>query len=498
MARFTPPGHFRSVEAFEDYLHALDPELLCAHELTGADGPLGQPIQVYDRQVGNRFAAHPMEGWDGTLEGLPTEPTLRRWRNFGASGAKLIWGGEAYAVQFDGRANPNQLFLNPTVDSKVGLASLLAEINAGHASIGESTDDLLVGLQLTHSGRFARPDASGSQPKLPQHNPVLSKMYSVADTTPLLTDTELETIGENFVRTAALAQDVGFDFVDVKCCHGYLLHEMLSATARAGRYGGSFENRTRLFRRIVDGIRAECPGLHLGVRVSIHDIFPFVKDKESGIGVPGGMEDHVPYNLGFGIDPESPLDFDENEPYQFIELLRSLDIRLINITLGSPYWCPHLQRPATYPPSDGYQPPEDPLLSVARHLHAVRRCKETFPEMLFVGTGYSYLQEFIPHIAQAEVAASHVDFVGLGRLLLSYPEFPRDVLAGNPLQHKKLCRTFSDCTTAPRHHMISGCFPLDPYYKKMPQAIELRGIKQTLKSQGPERNDPEASRKATS
>ena len=482
MAKYKPPGHFRSVEAFEQYLHAIDPELSCAKELAGADGPLGQPITVYGRKVGNRFAVQPMEGWDATLDGMPTEHTLRRWRHFGTSGAKLIWGGEAFAVQFDGRANPNQLFLNPNTDTKAGLASLLDEIKTGHEAIGESTDDLLVGLQLTHSGRFSRPDKNGPQPRLPQHNPVLSEKYALHDPTPLLCDAELETIGENFVRAAALAQQVGFDFVDVKCCHGYLLHELLGATARNGVYGGSFDNRTRLFRKIVDGIRAECPGLHIGVRISINDVFPFIKDDRTGIGVPDGMEKHIPYHLGFGVNPENPLEFDDHEPHQFLELLRLLDIRLVNITIGSPYWCPHIQRPATYPPSDGYLPPEDPLLSVSRHLQAVRRCKQAFPDITFVGSGYSYLQEFLAYVAQAEVAAGHVDFVGVGRMMLCYPEFPRDVLACDKLRTKKLCRTFSDCTTAPRNNMISGCYPLDAHYKQLPQAVELRVIKKAMKS----------------
>ena len=194
------------------------------------------------------------------------------------------------------------------------------------------------------------------------------------------------------------------------------------------------------------------------------------------------MENHIPYHLGFGVNPETPLEFDDNEPHRFLELLRSMEIRLVNITIGSPYLCPHIQRPATYPPSDGYLPPEDPLLSVSRHLQAVRRCKQAFPDITFVGSGYSYLQEFLPYVAQAEVEAGHVDFVGLGRLMLCYPEFPRDILAGNKLSTKKLCRTFSDCTTAPRNNMISGCYPLDNHYKQLPQAVELRVIKKELKS----------------
>lgn len=482
MTRYTPPGHIRSVEAFAACLRALDPEVDCATKLLGGDGPLGQPISVYGRTVGNRFAVQPMEGWDAAPDGLPSEHTLRRWRHFGESGAKLIWGGEAFAVQYEGRANPNQLFLNPDADIEQGLRSLLDEISTGHAAIGETTDDLLIGLQLTHSGRFSRPDASGPKPRIVQHHPVLADKYGLAGDLPLVTDTELKKIGESFVRAAELAQRVGFDFVDVKCCHGYLLHELLGAHTRSGPYGGSFENRTRLFRRIVEGIRTECPGLAIAVRISITDVYPFTLNEATGLGEPQDIDKHKPYRYGFGVQPDAPLEPDFHEPMRFLELLRSLDIRLVNITIGSPYYCPHVQRPARYPPSDGYLPPEDPLRSVVRHLNAVRTCKRAFPDLVFVGSGYSYLQEYLPHVAQAQVGAGHVDFIGLGRMILPYPQFPRDVLSGAQLRKKKLCRTFSDCTTAPRNAMISGCYPLDAHYKQLPQATELRLIKKAHKT----------------
>ncbi len=158
-------------------------------------------------------------------------------------------------------------------------------------------------------------------------------------------------------------------------------------------------------------------------------------------------------------------------------MAQSLGIRLINITLGSPYYNPHLTRPALYPPSDGYQPPEDPLIGVMRHLETVRDLKQAFPALAFMGSGYTYLQEFLPNVAQAVVRQGWVDFVGLGRMVLSYPELPADVLAGRPMQRKRLCRTFSDCTTAPRNGMVSGCYPLDTHYKKSPEMVRLTQVK---------------------
>jgi NADPH2 dehydrogenase len=148
--------------------------------------------------------------------------------------------------------------------------------------------------------------------------------------------------------------------------------------------------------------------------------------------------------------------------------------------VGSPYYNPHLQRPALFPPSDGYLPPEDPLVGVARQLALTAELKRHRPSLALVGSGYSYLQEWLPHVGQAVVRSGGADFVGLGRLVLSYPELPADVLAGRPLDRKRLCRTFSDCTTAPRNGLASGCYPLDVFYKDRPEAQTLTQIKRHL------------------
>jgi len=478
--KYTPPGQHKNFAAFRAHLRSIDDAFDADEVLLGAEGPLGQPLEVAGRTLGNRFAIQPMEGWDGTRAGLPTEHTLRRWRNFGRSTAKLIWGGEAFAVREDGRANPHQLFQNTSVDVSTTLAQLLAEVHAGHREVGASIEDLVVGLQLTHSGRFARPDGEPA-PRLVVHNPVLDARFEVARDLPLLTDGELGAIGESYVSAACAAYKVGYQFVDLKACHGYLMHELLGARGRPGPYGGSLENRTRLLREILAGIRSACPGLEVGVRVSIADVFPHVADPDSGVGVAAGWEGNLPYDQGFGMDQNDPRGFDLSEPLRFLGLLRELGIRLVNLSLGSPYTCPHLQRPATYPPSDGYLPPVDPLQNVIDHLRVVRACKAAHPDLVLVGSGYSYLMEYLPHVAQHEVGQGHVDLVGLGRMVLVYPELPRDVLAGKPLDRKRICRTFSDCTTGPRLGLISGCFPLDPYYRDLPEAGRLRGRKRSVR-----------------
>jgi 2,4-dienoyl-CoA reductase-like NADH-dependent reductase (Old Yellow Enzyme family) len=421
-----------------------------------------------------------MEGWDGTKDGTPTDKTKRRWQNFGRSGAKLIWGGEAVAVRHDGRANPNQLMIQE--HTLAGLEDLRKALVAAHQEQMGQTDDLLVGLQLTHSGRFARPNEKTKlEPLIAYHHPVLEEIYNVDPELPVLTDSQIEALIGDYIIAAKRAYQIGFGFVDIKHCHGYLGHEFLSAFSRPGKYGGSFENRTRFLQEIVSGIREAVPELEIGVRVSAFDFPPF-RPGEDGVGVPKiYLDENGKYPFAFCGDPENPLEPDLDELAQLLELLQSLDIQLVNLSAGSPYYNPHILRPAYFPPSDGYLPPEDPLVGVARQIQNVARVRAKFPDMAIVGSGYSYLQDWLPNVGQSVVRNEMVDFVGLGRMVLSYPEMSADILAGRTLARKRICRTFSDCTTAPRKGLISGCYPLDEFYKGLPEADQLKTIKAELK-----------------
>ena len=476
-------GSFRDVAHFKEHLDALRLTIPCDPELLrGAESPLAQPIVREGIKIGNRFAVQPMEGWDGTSDGNPSEHTLRRWQRFGRSGAKLIWGGEAVAVCHEGRANPNQLLA--ASHTRAGLTRLKAALVEEHRQVSGSDDGLLIGLQLTHSGRYSCPNQkSRPEPRILYRHPLLDRRLNLSSEYPLLTDAEIEEVINQFHRAASMANELGFDFVDIKHCHGYLGHEFLSAHTREGKYGGSFENRTRFLREVVEGIRAAARGLQIGVRLSAFDAVPYRPDPahstpgKPGPGIPEEHKHLIPYRWGFGVDQNDPTRPDLIETMRFFGLLEELGISLVNVTAGSPYYCPHIQRPAFYPPSDGYRPPEDPLVGVARQMEVTRQLNERFPELIVVGTAYSYLQDFLPQVAQAAVALGWADSVGLGRVVLSYPEMLSDVLNGRTFQHKLVCRTFSDCTTAPRNGLPSGCYPLDAYYKKSASAELLKVAK---------------------
>lgn len=475
----------KTIEAFAELVRSLNVDLHFEAQLSvGSASALTRPLQLNGRTLANRWAIHPMEGWDGTAAGGITEPMLRRWRRFGQSGAKLIWGGEAMAVRPDGRANPNQLIINR--ENQAGIAQLREALLQSHRERYPGTGDPFIGFQLTHSGRFCRPNSKQLEPRIAFRHPILDRRFGVTSDTQVLTDDELRRLVDDYVEAARIAADIGADFVDIKHCHGYLLHEFLGAHTRPGDYGGSFENRTRLLREIVAGIRAVLPKLEIGVRLSAFDFVPFRMNPElaepgnPGPGMPEDFSQFLPYRYAFGVNPLNPVEYDLTETVLFLNLIERLGIKLVNLSAGSPYYNPHIQRPAIYPPSDGYRPPEDPLVGVARQINVVKELKARFPNLILVGSGYSYLQEFLPQVAQYYLRNGHVDIVGLGRAVLAYPTMLVDATAGGRLEKRFVCRTFSDCTTAPRNGLRSGCYPLDDYYKTFADTPKLKEIKKSI------------------
>ncbi len=477
----------RGPEQFRQHCAALGVEIPCDDAMDSPSALSAPwPVPINGKRPGNRIAIHPMEGWDGTTEGGVTDEMRRRWRRFGQSGAKLICGGEAMAVRADGRANPNQLIIEPR--NAGGLAELVEVLKQEHRLHFGTSEDVVVGFQLTHSGRFCRPNDKSRWESLVAHrHPILDRKFQVTRPEQVVTDEWVAELVGDYVRAARVARDVGADFVDLKHCHGYLLHEFLGAHTRPGPYGGSFENRTRILREIIEGIRADGNPIEIGVRLSCFDMVPFRPDPAQsrpgrlGPGIPEEHAEWIPYRYGFGVNPANPTEMDLEEPLEFVRLCVRLGVKVLNTTAGSPYYNPHIQRPAAFPPSDGYQPGCDPLVDVARQIGVVRQVRAAAEgQMCVVGSGYTYVQDFLPLVAQAVVREGWADAVGIGRMALSYPEVLSDAASGKPMQRKLVCRTFSECTTAPRNGMISGCYPLDKFYTQRPEFERLKEIKKQL------------------
>lgn len=390
------------------------------------------PIEGTKIELKNRLTVHPMEGFDSEPDGSPSELTFRRVRRMASGGAGLVWI-EATSVVEEGRTSRGQLWITEeNLDSFKKLAETAHELSGSAPVI----------LQLTHSGRFSRPDNT-PRPVISYHNPVMNEKFAIDPDYPVVTDEYLDSLPEIFGGAARMAKEAGFDGADVKCCHKYLFSELLSAYSRPGRYGGSFENRTRVF---VDSIKAAAVW----------------RDENFLIASRFGPYDCIPYPWGFAADHDDYLKIDWDEPDRLYRTMYDCGVRLVDMTLGSPYYNPHVNRPYD---NGGYEPPEEKLTGVARLLNAAAHMKQSVPGITMIGTGYSYLRQFAGNAAAGAVQSGMTDAAGFGRMAFAYPDFARDLLETGALDPHKVCLTCSKCTSLMRAMSCTGC-PIrdrDPY-----------------------------------
>lgn len=409
--------------------------------------PLARRVQIGSRWTPNALAIHPMEGCDGTLEGKPDDLTIRRYLRFARGGAGLLWF-EATAIVQEGRANPRQLLM--TGGNAPEFAALRERaMAAGKETNGQDYEPFTV-LQLTHSGRYSRPVDSPA-PIIAHHDGVLDKVQGLQEDYPLISDEELMRLEDHWVEAAHLAHQCGFDGVDFKSCHRYLISELLAGHTRPGRYGGSFENRTRLLLNVVRRVREEIPDLAIAIRLNVYDGHP--------------------HPWGWGVSTEDPAVPDLTEPLKLIGLLEAEGVAAINVTAGNPYYTPHINRPFDRHVTGADMPDENPLVGVARLIHLARRVKEAYPGLVVVGSGYSWLRHLLGNVAAAVIRENWADIVGVGRGAFAYPDFARDLLSKGELDRRRVCVTCSRCSQIMRDHGRTGCAVFDkevygPIYSK--------------------------------
>lgn len=412
--------------------------------------PLLAPIRIGDRSLPNRLAVHPMEGYDAEPDGAPGELAFRRYRRFAAGGSGLIWF-EATAVAEEGRSNPRQLYLHE--GNVAEFERLVTETRRAAAEgLGPDRNPLLV-LQLTHSGRWSRPQGA-LRPLIAHHHDMLDAMVEIDETYPVVTDEELERLQGNFIDAAKLAASAGFDAVDVKACHGYLGSELLAAFTREGRYGGPFENRARFLVETLQRIRAEVPGILVASRVNVFD--------------------GLPYPYGFGVARDNPDEPDLAEPLALLEKLQGLGCEAANITLGVPRCRPHLGRPFNRAVPGSPSAPEHPLVGIARFLDLTARLQMGLPDLPLVGTGYSWLRHFFPYVGAAAVREGDVAIVGVGRMAFAYPEFARDLEEHGALDPRKCCVGCSGCSELMSAGGQTGCIVRDGDLYHLPKRVKRR------------------------
>jgi 2,4-dienoyl-CoA reductase-like NADH-dependent reductase (Old Yellow Enzyme family) len=450
-----PYFRYRSLDELRDDIAARGAGVRLADDVAA----LAAPVCLGPVTVANRMAVHPMEGCDGNLDGTPGELTFRRWRRFAEGGAAVLWG-EATAVAFEARANPRQLVVSR--ETAPELKRLLDETRRARRKRFGRTDGFVVGMQLTHSGRWSHP-----RPLIAQHGGAIDAVRRCEDS-PLLSDEELEQLEDRFVDAAVLAMQIGFDFIDIKQCHTYLLNELLGARTRAGAYGGGYAHRTRFVKNVFGKIRARVgDGIMLATRMNVFDGVPH-RTGEDRVGVAVAHE--RPYAHAWGTDANDPTRPALEEPLRLIGELRSLGLAMVNVSMGSPYYNPHIGRPFEKPPVDGYTPPEHPLVGVERHFRLTAEVQRAYPDLPIVGTGYSWLRHYALNAAAANVADGGVRMVGLGRGALAYPDFAFDALERGGMERDKSCIGVSYCTALMRakHNELgqygTGCVPRDRIY----------------------------------
>ncbi len=403
---------------------------------------LGKNAQIGRKTVPNRLVCQAMEGCDGTLDGKPDTLTKRRYKRFAEGGAGIIWF-EATAVLPEGRANPHQLYIND--NNLDAFKKQVEEIK--ETALKKNGIEPLIFMQATHSGRYSKPNGT-PEPLIAYNNPIFEKDNSI-DKSRIVTDEYLDRVGDALIKGASLAEKAGFDGVDIKCCHRYLNSELLSAYERKGRYGGSLENRTRLLREAVKGVIENCDNDFLvSSRLNVYDGFSY------------------PY--GFGIKNDGSLDFDSAEPVWLINELKEYGVKLLNITMGNPYFNPHVNRPYS---RGGYEAPEHPLAGVARMLNGTAEIKAKVGDIKLICSALSYLGVAAPNVAAAFIEKDSFDFAGFGRTIFAYPDFANDILNNGDMEAKKCCIACSKCTEIMRAGGTPGCVIRDnelymPIYKK--------------------------------
>ena len=389
--------------------------------------PLTTPVRLKSFTVQNRIVVQPMEGYDSDIYGAPSELTIRRYLRYAEGGSGIIWF-EATAVTENGRSNPQQLFLNKK--SADAFARLNEEIRK--SANREGFDPYLV-IQLTHSGRYSNPEGRPA-PIVASHNPVLDKKDPY-----IITDDDLKRLQDQFVNASRMSLNAGFNAIDIKACHGYLMIDLLAARNREGSiYGGKeTEKRFRYFLETFDRISYEVSGLNITTRLNISDLYPG----------------------GFGVDENGNPDF--TEPLLLVGELERRNVAIVNISMGSPYFNPHVTRPYNTPLPGMNQPNEHPLEGVVRMINGTALFQKTFPGILMIGSAYSYLRHHAPHVAAGVIRSGEASFAGFGRNSFAYPAMAADIIRTGKADPSKFCITCTGCTRLIRNFRPAGCVVRD-------------------------------------
>lgn len=438
--------HYKSLEEVQ----AKAAELGLSLPFAADTSALTKPLTVRNITFPNRMGIAPMEGADSTPDGAPSEYTLRRYVNEAIGGSAVIWF-EAISIVEEGRSSKTQLLL--TRDTLDAYKSFTAAIKEAGLKANGFAPYLI--MQANHSGRYSNPDNKPA-PMIAYRHPELEQ-YRAADDSCIVTDDYLKALEEKFGEAALLAKEAGFDAVDIKSCHGYLLAELSSAYTRPGKYGGSFENRTRLLRNGILAAKA-------------------YEDSSFMVTCRLGIYDGYAYPYGFGVSPESGLTPDLTEPIRLVrELHDTYGLDMVNLTMGNPYATTHVTRPFD---KGKYQPDEHPFIGLDRMIHGIGTVKKAVPEMTVFASAPSYLRRYADLYSAGAIEQGLCDGMLFGRMAFADPDFANEIIRDGRINPKRVCMTCGSCGDLIRAHKPTGCVIRDPE-TFMPFFREFQEIKKT-------------------
>lgn len=404
---------------------------------------LATPLTVRNILFPNRMGIAPMEGADSLPDGSPSDYTTRRYAKEAVGGAAIIWF-EAISIVEEGRSSQTQLLL--TKDNLAAYQKLTAAVKEAGMKANGYAPYLI--LQANHSGRYSNPDNKPA-PMIAYRHPELEQ-YRIANDSCIVSDDYLKGLEEKFGEAAALAKQAGFDAVDIKSCHGYLLAELSSAYTRPGPYGGSYENRTRLLKNAILAAK------------------PY-EDDSFMVTARLGIYDGYAYPYGFGVSEGSGLTPDLTEPIRLVaELHRDYGLDLIGLTMGNPYATTHVTRPFD---AGKYPPDEHPFEGLARMIHGIGAVKKAVPGIAVLGSAPTYLRQFADLYAAGAVEQGLCDGMLFGRMAFADPDFANEILYTGRIDPGRVCLTCGKCGDLIRAHKPTGCVIRDsktfmPFYRE--------------------------------
>ena len=395
---------------------------------------LAETVKVRSLSLPNRLGIAPMEGADSLPDGSPSSYTTRRYVKEAVGGSAVIWF-EAISMVEEGRSSKTQLLL--TRDNLENYKRFTSQIKEAGQKANGFAPYLI--MQANHSGRYSNPD-NRPAPMIAYRHPELEK-YREADDSCIVTDDYLKGLEEKFGQAAGLAREAGFDAIDIKSCHGYLLAELSSAYTRPGMYGGSYENRTRLLKNGILAAKA-------------------YEDSQFMVTSRLGIYDGYPYPYGFGVSQEGGLEPDLSEPVRLVrELHERYGMDFIDLTMGNPYATTHVTRPYDM---GKYVPDEHPFVGLDRMIHGIGEVKKAVPEMVIYGSAPTDLRQYADLFTAGAVEEGLCDGMLFGRMAFADPDFANEIVKDGRINPKRVCMTCGKCGDLIRAHKPTGCVIRDP------------------------------------